>query len=261
MKSINGLITISVLCTLFACSGDRLEEKGFQVAPSSIDNKEQRQADGLSKDSLMLPTRPGSILLTGIPRYRLTPLYKVNYQKDGKTFIGSTDFHGSYDDFGTANGNQWHYNFMPGLEAAYGYNLLNISHYDTETQTQKNFFEKPVLVKTLYYPSFSKDTLNYKPVSRNYFMISVYDDDTNKDGFINKWDLRRFYYFDINAGNRRPLVPVDYSVFQSEYDPANDYMYVFAKRDENHNGQGDDAEAINIFWIDLKDPGRTGRLY
>jgi hypothetical protein len=161
----------------------------------------------------------------------------------------------------TIGGNQWNYNFMPGLEAVYGYNLVSISHYDTETQTKRNFFEKPVLVRTLYYPSYSKDTLNHEPINRNYFMISVYDEDTNKDGFINMKDLRRFYYFDINVKNKKALIPTNYSVIKSEYDPANDFMYVFAKLDENKNGKSDDKESIHIFWIDLKNPERTGRHY
>jgi hypothetical protein len=150
---------------------------------------------------------------------------------------------------------------MPGFEAVYGYNMVNVSHYDIETQTQKNFFEKPVLVKTLYYPSFSKDTLNYKPVSRNYFLLSAYDDDTNKDGLINLKDLRRLYYFDIDGKNKRALIPMNYSVFKSEYDPANDFMYVFANLDETNNGQIEELEPVTIFWIDLKNPERTGKQY
>jgi hypothetical protein len=38
-------------------------------------------------------------------------------------------------------------------------------------------------------------------------------------------------------------------------------MYVFAELDENKNGKSDDKESIHIFWIDLKNPERTGRHY
>ena len=185
----------------------------------------------------------------------------MNFNKDSTTFIGSNDFHYNYDNIGETNGNQWHNNYLPGLEAAYGYNLVNVSHFDIETEKQKFFFEKPVLIGTLYYPAFSKDTLNYKPVSRNYFLISVYDEDTNKVGFINTNDLRRFYSFDINADNKKPIVPTNYSVYKSEYDPANDFVYVFAKLDQNNNGQIDELEPINIFWVDLRNPDITGRQY
>src|SRR5688572_13182458 len=152
--------SISILAVLFlltAC-GEKLEEKGFQVGTLT---KDENTEDGISKDSLTLATRPNSVLITGFPQYRLATIYKVNYRDDSTSFIGSNDYYSSYGGHSENNGNQWNYNFMPGLEALYGYNLVNISHYDTETQAQQNFFEKPVLVKTLYYPSFSKDTLNY----------------------------------------------------------------------------------------------------
>lgn len=159
------------------------------------------------------------------------------------------------------DGNNWNYNFMPGLEAVYGYNMVNVSLYDVALQKEKKFFPKPVLIKTLYYPAFSQDMLNYEPVSRRYYLVSAYDEDTNGDGAINIKDLRRFYLFDIHGTSQGPLVPKDYSVYKSEYDPANDLMYVFAKLDENTNGRRDEYEPIHVYWVDLKDPLRTGRLY
>ncbi|MEO7988529.1 MAG: hypothetical protein ABI663_03250 [Chryseolinea sp.] len=253
------LFLLTCFCALISCR-NKLEQKGFPVA-SPTENEEQSTVDGISKDSLAFPTRPSNVLLTGNPLYRLTTIYKVNFNRDSTTFIGSNDFHFNYEGFGETDGNQWHNNYLPGLEAVYGYNLVNISHYDIETQKQKNFFEKPVLIKTLYYPSFSKDTLNYKPVNRNYFMISVYDEDTNKDGFINVHDLRRFYLFDIHAENKKAIIPTDYSAQKLEYDPANDFIYLFAKLDENKNGKIDELEQIHVFWIDLKNPERVGKQY
>ena len=250
---------ILVACYGLIGCGDKLEQKGFAVTPTATED--DTQVDGISKDSLIFPTRPSNILLTGNPLFRLATIYKVNFNKDSTTFIGSNDFHFNFESIGERDGNQWNSNYLPGLEAAYGYNLVNVSHFNTETQKQKAFFDRPVLIKTLYYPSFSKDTLNYKPVNRNYYMISVYDDDTNKDGFINVHDLRRFYSFDINADGKKPIVPINYSVYKSEYDPANDLVYIFAKLDENKNGQVDELEPIHIFWVDLKNPERTGKQY
>jgi len=256
--TIKTIFIVALFYGLIGC-GNRLEEKGFAV--SSSDTSDENKIDGISKDSLSFVTRPSNVLLTGIPQFRLATIYKVNYNKDKTTFIGSNDYHFNYENFAETNGNQWNYNYLPGFEAVYGYNMVNVSHYNTETQKQKNFFEKPVLIKTLYYPSFSKDTLNYKPINRNFFMVSVYDEDTNKDGFINIKDLRRFYHFDINANNKRDFVPANYSVYKSEYDPANDFINIFAQLDENQNGQIEDGEAVHIFWIDLANPERTGRQY
>lgn len=253
------IFILAAFCGLIGC-GNKLEEKGFAVK-STTDENDENKVDGISKDSLTFATKPSNVLLTGIPQYRLATIYKVNYNKDKTTFIGSNDYHFNYEKIGETNGNQWNYNYLPGFESVYGYNMINVSHYDTEKQNRKNFFGKPVLIKTLYYPSFSKDTLNYKPVNRNYFMISVYDNDTNKDGYINVKDLRRFYHFDIDANNKKELVPTNYSVYKSEYDSANDFIYIFAQLDKNENGQIDEGEDVHIFWIDLKNPEKTGRQY
>jgi hypothetical protein len=254
------LITILKLTFFFGLisCGNKLDQKGFAV--KSTENI-QDTIDGISNDSIGFLTRPSNILLTGIPKYRLATIYKVNFNKDKTTFIGSNDFHYNYESIGESKGNQWNNNYLPGLEAVHGYNLVNVSHFNSETQIKKNFFEKPVLIKTLYYPAFSRDTLNYTPVSRNYFMISVYDEDTNKDGFININDLRRFYSFDIDAKNKKAIIPTDYSVYKSEYDPANDLIYIFAKWDQNKNGLIDELEPINVFWFDLKNPELKGRQY
>lgn len=258
------LLTIFILTLVYfitSCSNEKLDEKGFQVSPAS-DNAENEQADGFNPDSLKIDTRPSNVLLTGVSNVRLTTIYKVNVnKKDNYSFIGSNSFHYRYEENEGNDGNNWNNNLMPGLEAVYGYNLVNISHYDIKEDKQKSFFEKPVLIRTLYYPSFSKDTLNYKPVNREYFVVSVYNEDTNKDGFINMKDLRRLYLFNINGERQKALIPENYSVFKSEYDPDNDFMFVFAQLDSNNNGRQDENEPIHIFWVDLKDPSKTGRQY
>ncbi|MBL1232657.1 MAG: hypothetical protein COA31_008055 [Flavobacteriales bacterium] len=255
---------ISVFVIVFflvSCSRDKLEEKGFSVN-SIVDNTNSDNLDGISKDSLKFETKPSNVLLTGLTNYRITTIYKVNYNKKNKySFIGSNYFHSNYSELGNTNGNRWNYNYVPGLEAVYGYNMVNISHYNILENKKVLFFDKPVLIKTLYYPSFSKDTLNFEPVNRDYFMVSVYDEDTNKDGYINVKDLRRFYLFDVNGENKQLLIPKNYSIIKSEYDSANDFMYVFAQLDEDENGKKDDGEDLHIYWIDLKDPNKTGRLY
>jgi hypothetical protein len=260
MNQLLPVLALAIAFALTSCSNGTLEEKGFPVSADS-ESTETDQTSGLSRDSLKIDTRPSNVLLTGVPHIRLTTLYKVNVNKDdNSTFIGSNSFHYQYED-DDDSGNNWNNNLMPGLKAVYGYNLVNVSHYDITENIQKTFFEDPVLIKTLYYPSFSKDTLNNEPVSRNYFLASVYNEDTNKDHFINLKDLRRLYLFDIHGVRQKALVPENYSVFKSEYDSANDLMFVFAQLDSNANGQQDENEPIHIFWIDLKDPANTGRQY
>ena len=265
MRYFQTILTLTFVCLLASCNKDRLEEKGFQINSSS-GTSGSNQPNGLNRDSLKIVTQPSSVLLTGVPNIRLNTMFKVNKKKDNTIFIGSNTFHYRYEETDEngkkiKNGNNWNNNLMPGLGAVYGYNMVNVSHYDFKENKKMSFFDKPVLVRTLYYPTFSKDTLNNMPIKREYFMVSVYNDDTNKDGFVNLKDLRRFYLFNIKGEMQKALVPENYSVFKSEYDSDNDFMYVFAQMDSNNNGRKETQEPIHVFWIDLKNPMQTGRLY
>jgi hypothetical protein len=261
MQQTSLILIVLFFSVLTSCKNNKLEEKGFSVnTGQSEKGNENETIEGISKDSLEFETRPSNVLLTGVSNVRLTTIYKVNInKKDKTTFIGSNNYLHSNAELG--KGNNWNGNLMPGLKGVYGYNLVNISHYDLQSNKKKALFDKPVLIKTLYYPAFSKDTLNNKVVKRNFLLISVYNDDTNKDGFINQKDLRRFYLFNSNGERQNQLVPANYSVFKSEYDSDNDLMFVFARLDKNENGQIDDNEPINIFWVDLNDPTKTGQQY
>ena len=259
MKKLMTILILTVAFLAISCSKGKLEEKGFQVSSSS-ENTDEDKPDGLNSDSLKFDTRPSNVLLTGIAKVRLTTIYKVNVNKrNNSTFIGSNSFYNRYDN--SEEETNFHTNIMPGIEAVYGYNLVNVSHYDIATKKQKNFFDKPVLIKTLYYPTHSKDSLNGRPIKRDYFMVSVYNEDTNKDGFINLKDLRKFYLFNINGEKQGAIIPENYSILKSEYDPDNDFMYVFAQLDVNKNGEIDANEPTHIFWIDLKYPTNVARQF
>lgn len=256
------LVPLILIITLFSCSDNTIERKGFPVSDANSEEATAIVIDSLSGDTMTFHTKPRNVLLTHNANHRLTPIYKVNYHKKSKKpFTGSNRFHTNYSDYEGRDNNNWNNNFMPGFEAVYGYNFVNVSHYNKEAKTENQFFEKPVLIKTLYYPAFTKDTLNGLAISRKFYMVSVYDEDTNKDGFVNVKDLRRFYHFDINATNPFALIPKNYSVMSSEYDQENDFMYVFASLDENENGQMEYEEATHIFWIDLKNPENRGMQY
>jgi hypothetical protein len=260
MKNGNILLIILLIFIQTSCSNNKLEEKGFSVKDLQVaDSSEEEKVEGIYKDTLKFETRPSNVLLTGISNVRLITIYKVNLKKDRTTFIGSNKY--LYNDIESEEGNNWNGNIMPGITGVYGYNLVNVSLYNFQNNKRKELFDKPVLIKNLYYPAFSKDTLNNKVVKRNFLLVSVYNNDTNKDGFINQKDLRRFYLFDSNGEKQKQLVPENYSVFKSEYDSDNDFMFVFARLDKNANGQIDDNEPINIFWVDLKDPTKTGQQY
>lgn len=255
-------LAIFIICTLAACFSNELEkQKGISLSQTA-DNDSNN--DLKNNDTFQaLVTRPsGDVLLTAHADHRLITVYKLNYDKNGKnSFIGSNDYHRSYRDESQDSTNVWHHHIIPGLEALYGYNLLSVAHYNVKTKKRKQLFEDLGLVNTLYYPSFRTDTLNGKAIQRDYYMVSIYDEDTNRDSLINHKDLRRFYRFDMNGENKQHLIPMNYSVLSSDYDLVNDIMYVYARLDENGNGKQEEEEAVHIFGLDLKAPKLGDRVY
>ncbi|HEY4788628.1 MAG TPA: hypothetical protein VIH57_21405 [Bacteroidales bacterium] len=256
-----GVMLCGIFLMLVSCA-KKAEPKDEQIAVATSEASN-------SKDSVyssiqgnvsfaQLGTNPNSVILTGLADHRLVTIYKTRIEEKHSGWNSSSLMKSGYDD-GTETGREEH--FMPGIDILYGYNLLNIAHYDLKTEKLNFLFHHPVLVKTLYYPSFNQDSLNKKPINRDYYLLSVYDEDTNKDSFINRKDLRRFYYFDAGSNVKIQLIPPDYGVIRSQYDSQNDAMYIFARQDVNKNGTCDVNEPVHIFWVNLKSPLVAKKIY
>jgi hypothetical protein len=239
-----------------------LSEAGAEpgTVPDSLNSVPGNAAFG------QVASRPHRVVLTGLPGHRLVTVYKTKPEKkDGEGVVEQVRSYARTDYDGEQEGGQEH--FMPGLDILYGHNLLNIAHYDLQAEKLDFWFKRPVLVRNVYYPSYAPDSLDRKPVVRDYFLVSAYDQDTNQDSLINRRDLRRFYHLRVAQLAAQPaaqptaLVPANYSVLRSQYDPANDAMYVFAQLDANQNGTAERAEPIHVFWISLKAPAPAKRLY
>jgi hypothetical protein len=169
-----------------------IDKQAIETVPDSL------LADAVNgKLSLnQISTRPHTVVLTGLAPHRLVTVYKARtVSKSDDNYKRYSSYGKSEYDYGTR---EYQDHYMPGIDLLYGYNLLNVAHYDLTTEKLNFLFDHPVLVKSLYYPSFVQDSLYKKPINRNYFLVSVYDEDTNGDTLINKMDLRRFYHF--NAG-------------------------------------------------------------
>ena len=249
-----------IFLTITGCTNNKKHEKGF-----TIQTNDSLQFN--DKIDTRFIIQPSGILATKNPEYKITPLFKLNYDPNIKSYyLGTTDYYKSYEDYDYDPAtkdklNNWNQNIIPGFRATYGYNWVNISVYNTKLKQQKELFKSPVLIKTLYYPSVTSDTLNGKPVTRNYMLLSVYDEDTNKDNKINLSDLRRFYLYDESGIFIKNIVPKNYNVFKSIYDKTSDYLYVYARFDENKNGKSEDTEPIKVFYINLKNPEEVENVY
>lgn len=251
-----------VLVSLFVfCACDN--SSSYELKKNQIDLTEEETDDADEGEKLHahLPIKPNTVIVTAYAEHRLITLYKEKVSKDGKRrYIDGNYHYHKYNYFeDPCNVQNGHY--MPGLEAVYGYKMFNISHYNSTTKKKNSLFPHPVLIKTLYYPAAEQDTLKCKPVKRNYYLVSVYDEDTNQDSVINRHDLRRLYAFDIEGKNKRMLIPENYSVMKSEYDDINDDMFVFAQLDKNGNGKREPEETVHVFSVDLEDPSKVEMLY
>ncbi|AYB30091.1 hypothetical protein [Chryseolinea soli] len=255
------LLALALLLTP-GCSTRKREAKEEQIR---IESPAEIKADSNLVNAIQgnmapgqIATTPQEVLLTGLDQHRLVTIYKERRAVAAKGYNSDDYLYGkrSYD---YESDREEHY--MPGLDLLYGYNLLNIAHYDLKTETLNPLFEQPVLIKSLYYPSFIQDSLYEKPITRDYYLLSVYDADTNQDTLINRRDLRRFYYFDATGKEKIQLLPSDHSAVRSQYDPKNDVMYIFARQDADHDGSAKSKEPLHIFWVSLKTPRVAKRLY
>jgi hypothetical protein len=250
----------ALLVTLFfSCRTRQNDAKEEQI---SLDSAETYEVSDSTINSIkgnlslnQIPSFPSNVILTGMPDHRLVTVYKQKpVVKKSEAYFSSYQEYEVYDD-----DRDRHY--MPGIDLLYGYNLLNIAHYDIKKEQLNYLFDRPVLIKSLYYPSTVPDSIDKKPVNRDYYLVSAYDADTNRDTLLNRNDLRRFYYFNASASQKIQLIPSNYSVVRSEYDRANDVIYVFARHDANANGSADKREPLHIFWFSLKAPEAGKRLY
>jgi hypothetical protein len=254
------IVAISFACvfTLSACNRRHESKEGTVIVNDSVNDLRTENVDA---QSLKLGTQPGRVLLTGIPQYRLTPVLKLNWDRDARrTFVTGIDFRTEYGE-DVVGIDVRHGHIVPGFEAACAYNMVNVSHFDHQTKQARQLFDSLVLVKTIYFPAADQDTLHRLPVHRDCYMISVFDEDTNKDGFVNQNDLRRFYHFALPSLEKTPLIPKDYAVLSSQYDPGNDFLHIVTRQDLNANGKVDGDDPMHIFWIDMKNPKVNGMLF
>lgn len=258
---IKSLLTSVVIIAVFSsCStnnGESKEEIRLSNDSTSdvIDPTDTSNVLRRSTNFAQLATYPNKVILTGMKDHRLIPIYRKNSTK-APDYSASRRSSYYYEEFGDE-----HQFFMPGIDLLLGYNLINIAHYNFKTGSTKLLFRNPVLVKSIYYPSFVQDSLDNKPVNRDYFLISAYNEDTNGDTLLTKKDLRRIFCFKAVAAEAVQLIPSDYSVVRSQYDSMNDVMYIFARHDANKNGQSENEEPLHVFWISLPNPAPAKRIY
>lgn len=246
-------ILFMIVSLSVSCSRHQKEMKEqIRVEESENTTTDSLRSISYSELKFGLQTIPKDIIQTGLADIRLVTIHK-------KGVMNETIFYKKeiYDE----DGNYVTQNFLPGTGLLFGYNLVNIAHFNRVANAKTYLFPKPVIIKSLYYPCIENDSIDKKPIKRDYFMVSVYDEDTNGDTLINKKDLRRLYWIDGTNTKRELLIPKQNSVYKSEYDKRMDAMHVFTRLDQNANGTIDKDEPVHIYTINLKNPLDTKLLY
>lgn len=245
-----------VFLTIQSCDGGRDMSKNRTLLDNPVEDFE-----GVTCDTSKIIIQPGHVLITGIKNVRLTPIFRATKnQRNDRIYYGRVSQHFYYNDESSL-GDNFNNNLLPGFTTVFGYNMVNVSLFDYTQKQSKNLFDNPVLINNLYYPSDTKDTLRHKAILRDYFMVSVYDKDTNKDKIIDDKDLRHFYLFDKGGELKGSPIPESYNVKKSEFDAENDVMFIYAQLDSTSAGETNDIDPIHVFWINLADPSQNGRLY
>ena len=251
-------ISIIILATLYSCK-NKIKTKGQSISLSETSTTfDTSSGISSSNNFTQLNTTANDLILTGNDKIRLLPIYKIPQSHDKNILY----------DHGTSFDREKEYlreddyrYYMPGIDILKGYNLVNIGHYNSDKEQLSYFFKKPVLIKTLYFPGVFKDSLNKKEITRNFFLVSAHNEDTNHDSLINNKDLRRFFYIDILNENQISLLPENYSAIRSSYDFKNDLMIVRARKDTNKNGVLEKTEPVSIFLLNFKNPTILKQVY
>lgn len=231
------------------CSKNNEKKTEYIVlSPESEETNDSIWNNSVQSENLTYTSN--KVTLTGLDSIRLISFYKIKPNQNTNINYYETEGYGYEKNY---NEDDYHY-FMPGLDIINGYNLINIAHYNISNEKTSYFFKKPVLINTVYFPGVKKDSIYKKPIKRNYFLVSVYDEDTNKDTLISKKDLRRLYHIDQYNTRKTLLIPKEYGVIKSTYDYKNDIMYIYTKEDQNKNGSPDKNEKMTLFWISLENP-------
>lgn len=251
-------ILIALLIGLLSCKQrEKVKEQSISLSETSV-SFDSSSGLNTSNNFSELNTSPNDLILTGMDKVRLLPIYKIPQSHDKNiNYDPKTTYDGEKE---LLQEDDYRY-YMPGIDIIKGYNLVNIGYYNSDKGTLSYFFKKPVLVKTLYFPGVYKDSLRKQEVNRNFFLVSVYNEDTNHDSLINNKDFRRLFYINSSNETQISLLPNDYSAIRSSYDFKNDVMIIRARKDANKDGNLDKTEPVSIFLLDLKNPTSLKQAY
>lgn len=134
-------------CLFSSCTSRKVETKEEQIVINESDpsyNTADSVLNALRGNISFnqIPSKPTAVILTGLADHRLVTVYKSKLKVTAKE-------RGSLYSYSDNDGidNEMIQHFMPGLDILYGYNLLNIAHYDIKNEKLNFLFNRATLVK------------------------------------------------------------------------------------------------------------------
>ncbi len=138
-------ILLLAIISLISCSREEKKKDEHLTIDEFNREAETDSVTGLKPETnfTKVPMSPGNVLMTGMNRYRLVPIYKVRSKSDRNLHLyEESTYYGFADE--KRDEDEFHY-FMPGIDIVHGYNLINIGHYDVDFGKLSYFFDRPSL--------------------------------------------------------------------------------------------------------------------
>jgi hypothetical protein len=209
------------------------EEK--QLPKVIYNETKEKEIEKIDTSTIKIADLP--ILMEGTD-YLLHPVGELRvYGGKSKISFESTRNEGEYVSYNVSNYNQYE---LTG-------NLKNILFQHKDQDTLKPLTDQKINIETATY-------LHKIAQKNKIFVYTLFDKDTNKDGFIDQNDIKALYISKIDGTNFKKITLefqelIDWNLIQNT-----NRLYYRAMEDTNKNGEFDKNDTIHYCYLDLSDP-------
>ncbi len=226
MKALHIVYTGLLISTLFSCKEEK--EKPKVIYDSTAKTKEMlANADTTEIEVADLP-----IEITGTD-YMIYPVGDLRVEGSKPRYSGS----GSGD---------VSYNISNYIEFEITGYLRNLKFQKIDSDSLTVLTDKPVLIQTATYLKSLADR-----TKQQFFIYTLADLDTNKDGKLDPSDIRTLYISDV-SGNGFTKLSTDFEeLIDWKMVESKNRLYFRTTEDTNKNGKFDKSDVIHYHYVDL----------
>ena len=197
--------------------------------------------DGASKTKVLIKVDSSQIQIADLPiqmegtDYLIHPIADLSIREKGiKSRYGSS----SVNDLSFTISNYGEFEITGFLQ--------NLKFQKIDSDSIKKLTDKPVLIQTATYLKSVADKTN------NQIMVyTMVDMDTNKDGKVDTSDIKALYLSEI-SGEKFTKISYDFQeLIDWKLIGSKNRLYYRTIEDTNKNGEFDNKDVINYYYIDL----------